>query len=118
MHRILAIFNDNEDLQKIIMLLSLGAFKVRIALSGEEAEEILEKGFAPQLLIIGGKVRGMAADDIAHLLQGVIKADTQILALAAAGDELDPALFDAILRMPCKMSELEAAMQALGFGIF
>jgi len=118
MSQILLVFDDTEDLQKITLLLRLGDFKVKIALSVGEAEEALEKGFLPDLLITGGEVRGIEADDIARQLQSAVKGDPAILAVAPAEEELDPALFDCILRTPCRVSRLETALESLGFGVF
>lgn len=118
MKQILIVFDNTDDLHKIVLLISLGRFKLKTAFSSDEMAEVLKEGFDPDLVISGGKVAGVEAADIARQLHGTIKKDTPILALTAAGNKPEPGLFYSILQTPCKLSALEAAMKALGFGVF
>jgi CheY-like chemotaxis protein len=113
MKHIFVLHDDEEDLDMIRKYLSFLGYKVEAACNGQEARNLFYREPDCGLLITKIKMPDLEDNDIAQYIRNSQKAQTPIVAIANAGDNIDPNLFNSVVMTPCKLKVLGETVSSL-----
>lgn len=103
---ILVIDDDKGEREKTRLVLSVKGYRAKFSGSWEEARTLFDGNLDWDLVIVRVSMGEVNGNDIARYIRRSKKTQTPILAIAAAGDNIDQNVFSEVLMTPCKLEAL------------